>query len=273
MANYFLFDIGGTNTRIALSTDGTEVGEAQIFPTPKTFDEGIKLVKEVAEKTLSQVKIDLVAGGIAGPLNLEKSEMVRSPNLSEWIGKPFKEELQKIFNCPVYVENDAAMIGLGESISGAAKGFRIVAFMVMGTGVGGARIVDQRIDDNIMGFEIGHQIINIDLLMDLEDYIGGRSLEKKYNRKPFDIDEADEIWDDVARQVAAGVNNMIVHWSPDVILLGGSVSRKINLDKVSEYLKQMLTIFPESEFPPIKKTSLGDLGGLYGALHYLNNLK
>ncbi|HWR57864.1 MAG TPA: hypothetical protein VN328_03155, partial [Thermodesulfovibrionales bacterium] len=64
--------------------------------------------------------------------------------------------------------------------------------------------------------------------------------------------------------------NTIVHWSPDIVILGGSVAGKIPLGRVRFHLRRIMKIFPK--LPPIEKAVLGDVGGLYGALHFLRRL-
>ena len=79
-----------------------------------------------------------------------------------------------------------------------------------------------------------------------------------------------DFWEKVSRVLAVGLNNTIVHWSPDVVILGGSMMKKIGVpfDRVEAHLRQIIKIYPE--IPPLKKSKLGDLGGLYGALAYIN---
>jgi predicted NBD/HSP70 family sugar kinase len=151
--------------------------------------------------------------------------------------------------------------------------------MTVSTGVGGVRIVDGEIDKSAMGFEPGHQIIDADGTLCpecksvpgyLERYVSGSAIEMRHGKKAYEIDDPG-VWDEAARFLAYGLNNTIVHWSPDVVILGGSVTGKIPLDKVRVYLADILKIFPEP--PLIRKAVLGDFGGLYGALHFLNEKK
>lgn len=273
---FILFDIGGTKTRIAFSPDGAVVGEPKVFFTPQEFDKGIDQFRKAAQELSAGQEIRAAAGGVAGPLDREKTRLVRSPHVSGWIGKPLKEELQRILGAPVYLENDAAMAGLGEAAYGEGKGKRIVVYVTVSTGVGGARIVDGEIDTSAMGFEPGHQIIDADGTLCpecksvpgyLERYVSGSAIERRYGKKADEIDDP-KVWDEVARFLAYGLNNSIVHWSPDVVILGGSVMQKIPLGKVREYLTDLLKIFPEP--PLVRKAVLGDFVGLYGALQFLS---
>jgi glucokinase len=270
---YLLFDIGGTNIRLAISRDGKKFEKAKIFQTPEKFSDGIELIKNEALKISSGKKIKAVAGGIAGPLDKNKTKLVAAPNLPGWVEKPLKKSLQKIFGSSVFIENDAAVVGLGEAVFGAGKGKGIVAYLTISTGIGGARIVNGKIDSNSMGFEPGHQIINFNgkaclpyaTSGELESYASGAALKKIYKKNPNHIVDK-KIWQDVNKNLAYGLHNIAVLWSPDVIVLGGGMieNNNIKLEELRKNLKNTLNIFPKA--PLIKKAALKSVGGLYGAL-------
>lgn len=273
---FLLFDIGGTKTRIALSHDGKTHQEPRIITTPKNPEEGIAEFKEIAQELAADEPIEKAVGGIAGPLDREKNALLNSPNLPEWVGFPLHKKLAKeLGKIPVFLENDAALVGLGEATTGAGSGYSIVAYITISTGVGGVRIVDGAVDQNALGFEPGHQIMGT--LPDgspryLEKTISGRALEKRLGKKPYEVTD-NEVWDELARHLAFGLVNTVVHWSPDIVVLGGSMMKKIGIpiDRVQSYLKKSLYIFPEP--PPLVKGTLGDEGGLFGALALLKNLR
>jgi len=273
---HILFDIGGTNTRIARTRDMENLDEPIVFNTPEEYEVGFREFVSETWKLASGEKIDGITGGVAGPWSRKTQRLIASPNLPQWIDKPLKEDLEREFGCIVNVENDAAMAALGEAHYGAGKGFEIVVYFTISTGIGGARIVKGEIDERIIGFEPGHQIVDMDVTVfpdaqgvDLESMIGGRWIEARTGKKPFEIDDKD-FWEKVSRVLAVGLNNTIVHWSPDVVILGGSMMKKIGVpfDRVEAHLRQIIKIYPE--IPPLKKSKLGDLGGLYGALAYIN---
>ena len=253
--------------RLAISKDGKSVGEAKIVPTPQDFKEGMRLFEEVAKELLGDAKPKAIAGGVAGPLDNEKTMLVNSPHISSWVKKPLKEELEKRFGIPVFLEKDEVVAGMGEAVQGAGKGNPIVVYMTVSTGVGGTRIIDGSVDRSSMGFEPGHQII--DQGKSLEQLVSGSGVTARYGKNPREI--ADEmIWNDLARLLAIGLNNTIVHWSPDIVVLGGSMilgTPAIPLDEVKKHLRDILHIFPE--LPPLEKAVLGDTAGLYGALTLL----
>lgn len=275
---YILFDIGGTNTRIAASKDGASFGEPVIFSTPKEFDRGVKLLTAHAREFAQGENITMAVGGVAGTLTRDKGTLIAAPNLPAWVGNPLRGKLQEILGVPVHVENDAAMVGLGEAVFGAGKGFPIVAYLTISTGVGGARIVEGIIDEADRGFEPGHQIIDPDNTLcpecegnDLESYVSGTAVAKRYGIKPHELHDP-KTWDTLAKYLAYGVHNTIMYWSPSAVVLGGSMMKKIGipLPAVTRHLKEISPL--HAIVPELRKAELEDLGGLWGALAQIKNL-
>ena len=278
---YLLFDIGGTKMRLAVSSNGRDVGEQVKLETPKNdFDEGVRLFLETAYELAGGKKFKGVAGGIAGPLDQERSSLINSPNIPGWVGRPLKREIENALECPVVLENDAALAGLGEALVGAGKGEDIVAYITVSTGVGGVRITSGAIDRSRFGFEPGHQIVDLgtaiacptcELRGHLQGLVSGTAFLARYGKPPYEVEES-ESWEEAARTLAVGLNNVAVFWSPDVIVLGGSMmvgneGPTIPLDMVEEHFNTLVQIFPQK--PGLRLAELGDDGGLYGALAVL----
>ena len=271
---YLVFEIGGSNMRIGFSKDGKSLAGSKIVVAPQDFEEGMTLVQKIASEFCGNEKILGVAGGIAGPLNKEKSQLANSTHLPQWVGKPFKKRLEELFQSRVILDNDCVMAALGESSFGAGKNSKIMAYVAVGTGVGGARIIDGKLDNNYLGFEPGHQIIvpSGNLCKcggkgHLEAYIGGSYFEKLYGQKGENITD-EKIWDEVAFHFALGIYNTIVHWSPEIVVLGGSVMKSIPIERVRFHLGELMYVY--KEIPKIEKAILGDDAGLLGALSLLS---
>lgn len=276
---YILFDIGGTKMRVVAADREKFLGEPVVVSTPKDFGEGLETLKRIIDNlalglAAQNRAVTAIVGGIAGPLNDERTMLVRSPNLSGWVNHDLKNTLHDAYKVPVNIENDAALVGLGEAHFGAGRGKSIVAYLTISTGVGGARIIDGKIDRASFGFEPGHQIIDPDNSLcptcegnDLEAYVSGTAIEKRYGVKPHEIHD-DAVWDELAKFLAYGLNNTIVHWSPDVVVIGGSMMKEIGIPvpAVRKHLEEIMKIFPT--MPLIEKAELGDFGGLYGSLAY-----
>lgn len=262
---YLVFEVGGSKTRIGFSSDGKILDSSQILSTPSDFNQIIPVLRDTAQILSAGKKIISIAGGVPGVLDQTKGVLITAPHLQKWVGQPLKETLQNILGAQVFLENDAALGGLGEAILGSGVGKKIVAYLTIGTGIGGARIVEGRIDDNALGFEPGHQIIDPEGL-EFEQYISGPTLEKEYGKPPERISDS-IVWDEAAKRLALGLTNTIVHWSPNVVVLGGGLMEKIPLERVRLHLGQYLKIFPTA--PEIAKAKLGEFAGLHGALEIL----
>ncbi len=263
---YLLFDIGGTKTRIAVSKEGVGFGEPIIFETPETFEEGVTKLIQTGKDILAGERAEVVAGGIAGNLNSKKTKLANSTNLKGWIQKPLYKELFMAFGTDVFIENDAALVGLGETHYGAGQGHDIVAYITLSTGIGGTRIVNGKIDSNVQGFEPGHQYIE-GTKKNFEELVSGNAILLGKGVAPENIKDK-SFWDAITQQVAVGLNNVAVFWSPNIIVLGGGLVRDtaINISDVKNNLEKVLTVFPEK--PKIIECVLGGTGGLYGALVY-----
>jgi len=274
--SYVLFDIGGTKTRIAVSEDLKTFGEPVKFKTPPKFDDAVKEMVKVIQE-LAPGNIRGVAGGIRGTLNDEKTGIVIDSVLSDWIDKSLTAELKKKLKAEVYLENDAAVVGMGEAVFGAGIGHEIVVYHTVSTGVGGAKIENGEIDDYAHGFEPGHQILDIDHTIlgedvepTLQNLVSGTALEKRMGMKPYDVPQKDAVWDQLAMYLAHGLRNSILYWSPDVIVLGGSMivgDPRILLDDIINHTNEVME--GVAEVPLILDATLGDFGGLYGAMALL----
>jgi predicted NBD/HSP70 family sugar kinase len=268
-----IFDIGGTHTRLGTSLDGKTLLKTATIPTNLDFPKALEEIKKTVMELTENQKITLVGGGVRA-LDYSKTKLVNHPYFPMWVGVPLKNKLEEAFDCQVYLENDAALAGLGEAVEGAGKGHQIVAYITVGTGIGGARIVNGKLDLATFGFEPGQQVLSINNDMYpyynglgyLESFISGTALEKRFKVKPNQLVNP-AVWDDVAKYLALGLNNTIVHWSPSIVILGGGMINLIPLEALEFHLKQTLKIYPV--MPEIKKNKLGDQAGLIGALIYL----
>lgn len=276
--SYVLFDIGGTNTRVSISEDLHEFSDPVKFKTPKDPIEGMDAMVE-AVRSLTDKELRGAAGGMRGILDSEKTMMLRDPGeaLPSWEEAPLVKTLKKKLKTDILIENDTALVGLGEAKHGAGKGYDIVAYHTVSTGVGGVRIDHGAIDAFAAGFEPGHQILDIDrtILGDeeeatLENLVSGSALERRAGVKPYEISQDDAVWDQLAEYLAYGLRNTIVYWSPEIIVLGGSMivgDPRIFLADIIRHTHEVVD--DTAPVPEIVDATLGDFGGLYGAMALL----
>jgi glucokinase len=180
-------DIGGTKIAGALvSEDGQIVREHKV-PTPATDPEAIaNAVVELVTELSTGVEVTAVGVAAAGFVDSERSTILYSPNLS-WRNEPFKAELASRLGIPVFIENDANAAGWAEYRFGAGRGVKHMIMLTIGTGVGGAIIVDGHMVRG--GFGIAAELGHINVVPDgvlcgcgqrgcLESYGSGTALLK-----------------------------------------------------------------------------------------------
>ena len=240
---------------------------------------GVKKIVETAHSLTDGKEILAFAGGVRGPLNETKTGIENDNVLTKWVGKSIVDEIKKFHDVPVFLENDAAIAGVGEAVFGAGKGAEIVAYHTVSTGVGGAKIENGEIDFATIGFEPGHQIIDVDRTVlgedvqpNLENVVSGTAVKNRFGVEPYEIPQSDILWDELAGYLAQGLNNTIMYWSPDVIVLGGSMilgDPKIELEPIRKYTVEALDNFELC--PLITLAKLGDEAGLYGGMAVLKN--
>lgn len=270
---YIVADIGGTKTRIARSADLEKFDEPLIIDTPKTYADGIADIIRACRQMAGTDKIDAMAFDITGIVSDDGKTPLTSPHIPDWKGRPFARELEAALSTRVHLLNDTAQVGLGEAMYGAGKGAKIVVYVTVSTGVNGVRIVDGSIDPAAYGFEIGGQYLFVgENAKTLEDLVSGHAVQEKYEMNPKNIEKDSPVWEELAQLFAYGLHNTILHWSPDRVVLGGSMFNDIGIsvERVKFHVNEIMRKFPA--VPEIVHSELGDVGGLWGGIARLKQL-
>lgn len=273
-------DIGGTKFRVAKSRDGVNFDEPVIKETPNNPTDGLRLIADTIRELVGKEKVCRAVFGIAGVLDSEHNMLVRAPHLPAWEKIPIREFFEKelahknIFgrtkSPKVFVENDTSIVGLGEAVAGAGKGFEKVVYITVSTGIGGVKIVRGKFEENNFGFEPGFQILNNVTGENWEDLCSGTTVAKKSGMEPKEFAKTAG-WAEVEKNVAIGIHNSILHWSPDVVVVGGSMARDFNVENLKTQISQIMKIHPN--IPEIRIATLGSIGGIHGGFAYLNSKK
>lgn len=263
-------DIGGTKFRVARSEDCVSFDEPVIEETPDNPKEGLKLIMQTIHNVAGDEPIDGIVAGIAGVLNPDHSFLLKSPHLPAWERMPLKETLEKEFATKVFIENDTDIVGLGEAVAGAGRGFEICVYITVSTGIGGVKITNGKFEKNRFGFEPGFQILDWQTGENWEDISSGTAVEKKFGMHPKEVAQT-ENWAAVEAAVAVGLHNSIVHWSPDVVVVGGSMSKDLDAERLQQKIGELMKIHPE--MPVIRIAELGSIGGIHGGFAFLRGKK
>jgi glucokinase len=173
----FGVDIGGTKV-LGLALDATDriVAEARV-PTPTGRDQrepdGAAVVTAIAEVvaqldqavgTAPEAAGDAPPVGVGAPGMLDRQGRLRfSPNLPQAHGVDWRLVVgERLPERPIVIENDANLAVLAEHRLGAARGYRHVLMVTLGTGIGGGLVVDGRVEAGGHGFagEVGHMVVD-----------------------------------------------------------------------------------------------------------------
>lgn len=298
MATKFIIgiDLGGTNLKIALLDLKYTVLDKEILGTQKFIKKEsliqaiIDSINKIIENNLLR-RVDIlgIGLGLPGPVDVSKGLVHFFPNIPGWKEVNLKSILNKKLRLPVFLDNDANLMCLAEYRLGAAKGFKNVVCLTLGTGVGGGIIIEGNLyrgSNNASG-EIGHMPINekgprcnCGGIACLETYIGNNRLTREARRlfkREISLEElsslakrqnkkAKAIWYKVARHLGIALVGVVNLLNPDCIVIGGGVANvgKILFDKIKEIISnQAMNV--QARHVKIFKAKLGDNAGLIGA--------
>ena len=279
-------DLGGTKTEGVLVDEEFQVIERKRVPTNQ--NNGYESILETIQNLVSDLKKnnEKTSIGVCTPGALSKeSGLIKNSNTQCLIGKDLKNDLEKILDQEISIENDANCFALAEARLGAAKNHETVFGVIMGTGVGGGLVIDGKIHSgrtNIAG-EWGHHCIKPNgnecycgRKGCVETYISGPALEKKWNELTNQNISISEIvknsqedvyktWkNEFLENFGLSMANVIDILDPDAIVLGGGLS---NISFLYNEGKNLVyeNVFSDTVDTPILKNQLGDSAGVFGA--------
>jgi len=157
-------DMGGTNLRCAAVSRAGKILLMQTRPA-NASDSAASVADNIVAGVLSLEnsarrlgKTVGIGVAVPGPLNVSTGIVYAAPHVKAWRSFPLRRKLESALGRRVIIENDANAWALGEFWRGAARGRRHVVLLTLGTGVGGALIVDGRLVHGRTGMaaELGH---------------------------------------------------------------------------------------------------------------------
>ena len=301
-------DLGGTKILTALVDKQT--GEVIHSVKKKTKkDKGpkniIKKMIDSIDELLNETPIDEISSigiGAAGQVDRKNGILIAAVNL-DCYDLNIREKIKKHYNLPVYLGNDVEIAAMGELKFGAAKGYKDVVCIFVGTGVGSAIIKDGKIIKGATGTagEIGHIIVDLNgrpcacgAHGCLEAYASRSAIEKriegalKKGRSSVIIDymesgksitshmihdaieQGDELVtqcvNEAAEYLSGGIASVINLINPELIVLGGGLIEAVDYfyQQVIKKAKAKSLPVPASKIE-FKKAGLGDYSGVIGA--------
>jgi fructokinase len=287
-------DLGGTKIEgVALAGDGAERHRVRV-PTPTgDYDATIAVVCDVVADLEREARATCTVGvGIPGTIS-PATGLVKNANSTWLIGRPLDRDLARALGRPVRLANDANCFALSEAVDGAAAGARIVFGVILGTGTGGGVVVDGHVltGANAIAGEWGHNPLPWPTDDErpgpecycgrrgcIETFLSGPGLSRDHEAAtgarlpgPRIVELAGQ-GDVAARQtlaryvgrLARGLASIVNVLDPDVIVLGGGLSRIADLyDAVPRQWGRW--VFSDRVATRLVPPRFGDASGVRGA--------
>lgn len=254
-------DVGGTKTLVATLNDEGVITEQVRFPTPNSYEEFKKKLADIVAN-ISTKDFHATGVGIPGKINREHGIGLDFGHL-KWHNVPIQSDCEKIFRCPVVIENDANLAGLSEAM--LVPQYKRVLYITVSTGIGTGVIEDRAIARALADSEGGHILLeHHGKLVTWESFASGNALVKKYGKRAEELDEGDTAWSHIARNLSRGIVELIAVIQPDVIIFGGSVGRYFERFQapLHRYLKQYE--MPLVTIPPLREAARPEEAVIYG---------
>ena len=246
---YVGVDIGGTKTLVAILDEHGRITHSLKFATPKNYDHFLLELRHIAHHL--PIK-EFWAGGVGMPVTVFDRKHGRGVSFGNlpWRNVPVHRDLERIFDCPIVVENDAKMAALSEAML-LKDQYRVVLYVTVSTGIGYGLVIDGQIDTSI-GDGGGKTILleHKRQFVPWESFASGHAIVERYGKMAKDI-TAESTWEAISRDLAKGLIELIAVTEPDVIVIGGSVGSYF--DRYQKPLKKALSRY---HIPLLKRPDL-----------------
>ena len=294
-------DLGGSHISI-----GVVDKDGKILDKRDKHLRGIakRLIKPTIEETIiSNIKeyqknYKITEIGIAVPGSVKNDKILKSVNLGlkdyDLVGV-----IKKEIDLPIKIRNDAKCAALAESKYGALKKYNRVLFMTLGTGIGGAVIINGKLLDagEYPGCEFGHMVIkenglecncgrkgcfekygsmrafkdNLRNELGLEDKTSGKELMailKNTTKESKDYAKIEKVRKQYIKDLSVGITNLVNIFEPEAIGIGGSFVyfSEALLDDIKELIIKENMLFNSRKEINIQTAVLGNEAGIIGAI-------
>ncbi|MBR6165648.1 MAG: ROK family glucokinase [Clostridia bacterium] len=303
-------DVGGTGIQVGVLDQKNRILAEESIPTNTSipFSEQIHqlatcIFTAVASAGVKMDRVESVGAGIPGIANMSTGVIIKCPNMG-WYHVPFRGELQKYFQVPILIDNDANVAALAESVAGVSAGTSSSVFITIGTGIGSGIILNGKIWSGFhgIGSELGHVILDLDGVPCscgnhgcLERYCSATALIrmgreavqncpeslilKSVSGNPDRINArtvidaarekdpvAVEVYDRYIQYLSQAIANVVNLIDPEIIVLGGGVSKAGDflLDAIRKTFPKYV-LYDDQPMPDIRLAVLGPEAGIIGA--------
>lgn len=272
--------------------DGKEVAATVEQKAAATVEQKAAAKVEHKAETRAESLLAGICISTAGMVDEIKGEIIHAgPQIPEYKGTKWKEEIERTFSIPCEVENDVKCAGLGEYSFGSGKGAGSMLCLTIGTGIGGSFILNGEVyhGTSHSAMEIGYMQIPGGMFQRMastsalvkrvasrkgeteELWNGKRIFEEVAKEDKICLEELDRLCD----ALSIGLSNLCYAFNPECIVLGGGImeQKEILLPKIWGHLQEHLVPIV-AENTRLLAASLGNRAGLLGAyVHFQNRQK
>lgn len=257
---YIGVDFGGTKILTgAISEKGELLCDPVKIPT-NSFEVPEKIIERLVDSigcVLEKININIsgVSGiglGVTGPLDIKNGIILQCPQLPTLYNFPLRKVIQEHYPVPVYMNNDANCLIYGETLFGSGIGKKNVAGFTLGTGLGCAIILDNKIFSGSTG-SAGEIWTSTYYDGIIEDFVSGEGVAKIYKElsgyvnTPVEIEilaekgntNALKTWEVFGKHLSMAMSWTINVIDPEIIILGGSITNayKFFSSALTEHLR------------------------------------
>lgn len=250
MLMFLGIDWGGTYIKAGITNNKGNLLSNDVFFS-RRFKEKDAFIDKIEELVYSvrPKRVNAIGIGVPGIIDTKEGFIYYLPNIPGWQKYPIRKVLERKLNIPVAIDNDANVFALAEARMGTAKGAKQALFLTLGTGVGGAVIINGNIfKGTTSAGELGHVPVSLKGTRCgcggtgcIETFLGNKYLvslykrakrEKRLNVEVKDIfknalrgeKEAILVWEEFSYALGMFLSGMINVFNPEKIIFGGGVS-------------------------------------------------
>lgn len=293
-------DLGGSHIAIGVvDNNGVIIEKKERRILAKEKKEICSFIEEYISENVNEMlqKHNVSSIGIAIPGTLNKTSIIKSVNLG-LENYDIVEKLKEKIDLPIKIKNDAKCAALAENKFGSLKNYKRSVFLTLGTGIGGAVIINNELLDtgDLPGMEIGHMVIQKDGLLCncgnkgcFEKYASMKAFKNNL-RNVLGLDETtrgqellemirnnnssnknylkiEKTVNDFIENLGVGIGNLINLFEPEAIVIGGSFVyfEDVLLERLKNILIYKPYIFNKRKEIIIKPAVLGNDAGIIGS--------
>lgn len=292
MRTFLGIEIGGTKLQLVVGNDQARILERFRFAVdPEEGANGIRRQIGNALDKISLHSVSAIGIGFGGPVDHHTGKILTSYQIPGWGDFVLQDWLEKLTRIPVWLDNDANVAALGESLYGAGKDSRVVFYVTIGSGVGAGIVVNNHIYHGSRNSEAEFGHLRLDKSGGtVESLCSGWAVDEKIRayakQNPGTLldrlakeypraqaralvpalaqndDDAIKILDATLDDLAFGLSHVVHLVNPDTIILGGGLSligeplRRRVEQKLPPYLMDVLRPGPSIQLSSLKEDAV-----------------